>query len=144
MERDNQGQISLVNNELQRRKEEIESAEMQFNQQWVVINQQEKDLEKKKFELNNYRKENENIIMKKERLKERYDNEKTNLEINHKEWMEGSQERKVDLIKEETRLLNEIQAHKDELLDLQRKQNSIFEMVQKNLNSALENQFNHH
>lgn len=129
---------------MQRRNEEIESAEVQFNQQWVVINQQEKDLERKKFDLNNLKNENENILIKKDRLKERYDDERNNLEINHRDWMEESEERKMELIKEETRLLNEIQAHKDELLDLQRKQNNIFEMVQQNLNTALESQFNKH
>ena len=117
---------------------------MQYNQQWVSINQQEKDLERKKYDLNNLKKENEMLIVKKERLKERYDDERNNIEINHRDWMENSELRKVELLKEETRLINEIQAQKDELLDLQRKQNEIFEMVQNNLNNALNNHLKHH
>lgn len=55
--------------------------------------------------------------------------------------MKDSEERKIHLMKEESRLLAEIEAKKDDLMDLQRKQNQMFEMVHKNLNSALDDQF---
>jgi predicted nuclease with TOPRIM domain len=55
--------------------------------------------------------------------------------------MKESEQRKIQLMKEESRLLSEIEARKDELMDLQRKQNQMFEMVHKNLNSALDDQF---
>lgn len=55
--------------------------------------------------------------------------------------MKDSEQRKIHLMKEESRVLAEIEARKEELMDLQRKQNQLFEMVQKNLNSALDEQF---
>lgn len=58
-----------------------------------------------------------------------------------REWMKESEQRKIQLMKEESRLLAEIEARKDELIELQRKQNQLFELVQKNLNSALDDQF---
>lgn len=55
--------------------------------------------------------------------------------------MKESEQRKIQLMKEESRLLAEIEARKDELIELQRKQNQIFEVVQKKLNTALDDQF---
>jgi predicted nuclease with TOPRIM domain len=55
--------------------------------------------------------------------------------------MKDSEQRKIQLMKEESRLLAEIEARKEELMDLQRKQNQLFEMVHKNLNTALDEQF---
>ena len=55
--------------------------------------------------------------------------------------MGESEEKKLDLVREESRLLNEIEAQKEELIELQMKQTRIFEMVQQNMNNALQDQF---
>lgn len=84
MERENQSKINLVTSEIQRRTEEIDNAEVQYNKQWVVLKNQEKEQEKKRSDLNMLRKENENIMLKHEKLGNFLQDEEENLTMGHK------------------------------------------------------------
>lgn len=48
---------------------------------------------------------------------------------------------KVAMLQEESRILSEIEAKKEELIELQRRQNEIFSKVEKQMNTALESEF---
>lgn len=84
MERENQSKISLINSEIQRRSEEIDNAEVQYNKQWVVLKNQEKEQEKKRNDLNTLRKDNETIMLKHEKLTHFLQDEEENLTLGHK------------------------------------------------------------
>ena len=84
MERENQSKISLINAEIQRRSEEIDNAEVQYNKQWVVLKNQEKEQEKKRNDLNTLRKDNETIMLKHEKLTHFLQDEEENLTLGHK------------------------------------------------------------
>jgi hypothetical protein len=74
----------LVNAEIQRRSEEIDNSEVQYNKQWVVIKNQEKELDKKRTDLNRIKKENDIILIKHEKLNHFLDDEEENLTLTHK------------------------------------------------------------
>jgi hypothetical protein len=76
--------MSLINAEIQRRSEEIDNAEVQYNKQWVVIKNQEKESDKKKGDFNELQKENEMIMLKNEKLNHFLQDEEENLTIGHK------------------------------------------------------------
>ena len=141
IERENQSKLSLLSGELQRRREEIDNVETQYNKQWVVLDSQEKELQTKRSDLNSMGRENEVLVNKRAKLEEMINNEQQNLERNQRNWMEDSEIHKVEMLKEESRLMGEIESKKEELLELQKKQTQMFEMVEKNLNSAIDNQF---
>lgn len=73
-----------MTSEIQRRTEEIDNAEVQYNKQWVVLKNQEKEQEKKRSDLNMLRKENENIMLKHEKLGNFLQDEEENLTMGHK------------------------------------------------------------
>lgn len=80
MERENQSKLSLLNGELQRRKEEIDNVENQYNKQWVVLKNQDKEIQKRKYELSALRDENEILMAKNDKLKSVFENEVEALE----------------------------------------------------------------
>lgn len=57
---------------------------MQYNKQWVVIKNQEKELDKKRGDLNRIKKENEVILLKHEKLNHFLQDEEENLTLTHK------------------------------------------------------------
>lgn len=57
---------------------------MQYNKQWVVIKNQEKELDKKRGDLNLIKKENEVILLKHEKLNHFLQDEEENLTLTHK------------------------------------------------------------
>lgn len=73
-----------MNAEIQRRSEEIDNAEVQFNKQWMVIKNQEKELDKKRTDLNRIQKENDVVLVKHEKLNHFLQDEEENLTLAHK------------------------------------------------------------
>ena len=76
--------MSLINAEIQRRSEEIDNAEVQYNKQWVVLKNQEKEMDKKRGELNEIMKENDILVTKHEKLNHFLQDEEENLTMAHK------------------------------------------------------------
>jgi hypothetical protein len=74
----------LINAEIQRRSEEIDNAEVQYNKQWVIIKNQEKEIDKKRGDLNEISKENDIIMVKHEKLNHFLQDEEENLTMAHK------------------------------------------------------------
>lgn len=74
----------MINAEIQRRSEEIDNAEVQYNKQWVILKNQEKEIDKKRADFNEIQKQNDIILVKHEKLNHYLQDEEENLTMGHK------------------------------------------------------------
>lgn len=76
--------MGLINAEIQRRSEEIDNAEVQYNKQWVVLKNQEKEIDKKRTDFGEIQKQNDIVLVKHEKLNHYLQDEEENLTMGHK------------------------------------------------------------